>query len=206
MIFYLENVFLFFFSILAVFCSFFVIFSVNPIHSIFFLTLVFFNVSGLLFLLGIDYFALVFLIVYIGAIAVLFLFIIMMLNIKIIELKESFWRYMPIGFLISFIFFFEIFYIFFFYNNNIKIFQILDYINYINWISLFNSKSYIEVIGELLYTYYFFPFMLCGIILLVAMIGSITLTLNQSIKIKRQKIYKQTLRDSSFIILKNLKN
>ena len=203
MIFYFENIYLFIFFSIAIIAAFFVIFSVNPVHSLLFLILVFFNISGLLLLLGFEYFALIFLIIYIGALAVLFLFIIMMLNIKIIELKESFWRYIPVGIFLSSLFIFEIFYLI---NFNIKVvsFNYLDYINYINWISLFNRGFSLEYLGELLYTYFFLAFLLGGIILFLAMIGSIVLTLNQSIFIKRQKIYKQVLRKSSSIILKKV--
>ena len=203
MLFSFENFYLLFFFSIAIIAAFFVIFSVNPVHSLLFLILVFFNISGLLLLLGFEYFALVFLIIYIGAIAVLFLFIVMMLNIKIIELKESFWHYVPVGLFFSFFFIFEVFFLISF-DLNFIFFNYLDYINYINWVHLLNTSFTLEFIGELLYTYFFFAFLLCGIILFIAMIGSIVLTLHQSLSIKRQKIYKQILRKSSSIILKKI--
>jgi NADH-quinone oxidoreductase subunit J len=85
-----------------------VISSRNPVYSVLFLILVFVNASGLLLLLGLDFFAMLFLVVYIGAIAVLFLFVVMMLNIKITELTENTLRYLPIGGLIGFIFIIEV--------------------------------------------------------------------------------------------------
>ena len=204
MIFFFENIFLFIFFFLGIFAAFFVVFSVNPVHSVLFLILVFFNISGILILLGLEYFALVFIIIYIGAIAVLFLFIVMMLNIKIIELKDNFWRYMPIGLFLTFLFILEIFFLIS-DNLNILIFNFLDYLNYINWIDYFHNLFTLEIIGEILYTYYFFSFLLGGLILFLAMFGSILLTLNQSQTVKRQKIYKQILRSSSSVILKKLK-
>jgi NADH:ubiquinone oxidoreductase subunit 6 (subunit J) len=89
MVLYFELFFIYFFFVCGICCSFFVVFSINPIHSILFLILVFFNISGILILLGLEYFALIFIIIYVGAISVLFLFIIMMLNIRIIELKDN---------------------------------------------------------------------------------------------------------------------
>ena len=105
----LTNYLLIIFCLLALFCSFMVIASKNPIHSILYLILVFCNVTFVLILLGIEFIAITFLIVYVGAIAVLFLFVVMMLNIKIIELDEVFWRYIPAGLLISSCFLFQLF-------------------------------------------------------------------------------------------------
>ena len=205
MIFFLENIFLFLFFFIGILSSFFVIFCVNPVHSVLFLILVFFNISGLLMLLGLEYFALVFIIIYIGAIAVLFLFIVMMLNIKIIEIRDNFWRYMPVGFFLTFIFILEIF-ILISADSSILIINRLDYINYVNWINYFDNIFNLEIIGQILYTYYFFAFLIGGLILFLAMFGSILLTLNQSQTVRRQKVYKQILRDSSSIILKKSKN
>ena len=104
----IEQVLFFLFSSLALVCSTMVISSRNPVYSVLFLILVFVNASGLLLLLGLDFFAMLFLVVYIGAIAVLFLFVVMMLNIKITELTENTLRYLPIGGLIGFIFIIEV--------------------------------------------------------------------------------------------------
>ena len=101
------------FGLLALLCSFLLIVSRNPIHSILYLILVFCNVSFIFIILNIEFIALIFLIVYVGAISVLFLFVIMMLNIKIIELDEVFWRYIPLGCVIAFLFLAEICYLLF---------------------------------------------------------------------------------------------
>jgi len=103
-----------------------VIASKNPIHSILYLILVFCNVTFVLILLGIEFIAITFLIVYVGAIAVLFLFVVMMLNIKIIELDEVFWRYIPAGLLISSCFLFQLF-AFVFNFNIVEVFGLFFY-------------------------------------------------------------------------------
>ena len=104
-----ESSLFYFFSTLSILSGIMVIRAKNPVHSVLFLILVFCNVSGLLILLGLDFFAMVFLVVYVGAIAVLFLFVVMMLNIKLVEINENILRYLPIGGLIGLIFLFEIF-------------------------------------------------------------------------------------------------
>jgi NADH-quinone oxidoreductase subunit J len=108
--------FLLFFCIFSVICSFLIIVSKNPIHSILYLILAFCNVSFVFIILNIEFVALIFLIVYVGAISVLFLFVVMMLNIKIIELDEVFWRYAPLGFLIALLFLIQFCYLIFNFN------------------------------------------------------------------------------------------
>ena len=97
------------FACFALLSGIMVIRAKNPVYSVLFLILVFCNVSGLLLLLNLDFFAMVFLVVYVGAIAVLFLFVVMMLNVKVTELNDSFIRYLPIGGIIGLIFLFEVF-------------------------------------------------------------------------------------------------
>lgn len=102
----------FFFSFFVLFSAFMVIRSKNPVYSVLFLILVFCNTAGLLLLLNLDFFALIFLIVYVGAIAVLFLFVVMMLDIKLAEMQESIFFYLPIGGFIGLIFFIEFYFLF----------------------------------------------------------------------------------------------
>ena len=191
------------FSILSILCGIFVIQSKNPIHSILFLILVFFNASGLLVLLGLDYFALIFLIIYVGAITTLFLFVVMMLNIKITEISEKRLRYLPIGALLGVLFLAEIFYIL---NNELvssNVDQLLDKeATYIHWNTILQTLNNIEAVGSLIYTYYFYAFILAGIILLIAMIGAVMLTLEKSSFVKRQNIYDQTTREYSKTVIK----
>lgn len=259
----LTNCLLIIFCLLALFCSFMVIASKNPIHSILYLILVFCNVTFVLILLGIEFIAITFLIVYVGAIAVLFLFVVMMLNIKIIELDEVFWRYIPAGLLISscfllqlfvFVFNFNVAEIFglFFYNGFYSVSKLALYfpeiqslpfslavndiytnhflLNYTvdpeilsfiyreevvfcftklnetscNYLNLSFELTNTEVLGWLVYTYTFFVFLVISLILLISMIGSIILVLNQNINIKRQVIFRQSLRSlKSSVSLKN---
>jgi NADH-ubiquinone oxidoreductase chain 6 len=262
----LTNYLLIIFCLLALFCSFMVIASKNPIHSILYLILVFCNVTFVLILLGVEFIAIIFLIVYVGAIAVLFLFVVMMLNIKILELDEVFWRYIPAGLLISSCFLFQLFAFVFnfsivevfslflnngFYSvhklssgfpeihplpsllvNGIYIvpilpdFQITDHsvvsiatVIYkndsffcfvklnefsVNLLNLSFEITNTEILGWLIYTYTFFIFLVISLILLISMIGSIVLVLNQNINIKRQVIFRQSLRDlKTSVSLKN---
>jgi NADH:ubiquinone oxidoreductase subunit 6 (subunit J) len=122
----LTNYLLIIFCFLALFCSLMVIASKNPIHSILYLILVFCNVTFVLIILGVEFIAIIFLIVYVGAIAVLFLFVVMMLNIKILELDEVFWKYIPAGLLISSCFLFQLF-AFSFNFNVVEVFNLFFY-------------------------------------------------------------------------------
>jgi NADH-ubiquinone oxidoreductase chain 6 len=118
-----------------------------------------------------------------------------MLNIRLVELKENILRYLPVGGLIGIIFFLEIFLIlrsdliFLLKNNTTDSFQ------YITWINKIDTLTNTETLGQLIYTHYYYYFLVAGIILLVAMIGSIVLTLQKSVEIKRQEIYEQVSRD-----------
>lgn len=198
----MEKFLFFFFSILSLVCGLFVVTSRNPIHSVLFLVLVFFNVSGLLILLGVEFLALLFLIVYVGAIAVLFLFIIMMLSIKIPNYKILTYRYMPVGLILGCGFLCEIFTIFqsefsVLITSPFKTLSFTDF--YLNSITIWRSEivqvTNIEVFAGVLYTHYVYLFLMSGVILLVSMIGAITLTLHRRVDVKRQKIYKQVQQD-----------
>ena len=103
------NLLFYIFSSFSIVSGIMVIQARNPVHSVLFLILVFFNSAALLLLLGLDFFALIFLVVYVGAIAVLFLFVVMMLNIKLAEINEKRLRYLPIGGVLGFLFLLEIF-------------------------------------------------------------------------------------------------
>lgn len=180
----------------------------NPVHSVLFLILVFFNAAGLLVLLGLDFFAMIFLVVYVGAIAVLFLFVVMMLNIKIAEINEKRLRYLPIGGVLGLLFLFEVLLIvdndlipLLFYNNAQAISEIQN-LNFINWISNVETITNIQAIGNLVYTYYFYFFLMASLILLVAMIGAIVLTMQKGLRIKRQQVFLQNSRDFAKTIRK----
>lgn len=196
-------------TFLITICALLVIMSKNPVHSILFLVLIF-TITTILFLtLNIDFIAMLFLVLYVGAIVVLFLFVVMMLNVRILELNERIISYVPIAITIVSIFFLLILSII---SNNF-----LEESNEDNsLLSLFlkntpndlNSKqitytsfqnlngySNLNLIGALLYSDYVYLFLLAGMALLVAMLGSIVLTLNSSNKSKRQDFYLQTNKD-----------
>ena len=203
---FVENIFFFFFSSLSIIFSFFVIISKNPVHSILSLILVFFNAASLLIILGAEFLAMLFIIVYVGAVAVLFLFVIMMLNVKVTKLTSSIYRYLPISLIFGSIFFFEFFMLFYFdlvsvNTNYLHLFEN----NFVNeWSTSVVPVSNISVLGQLLYTYFSYLFILSGIILLVSMLGAISLTLHRRNDVKKQFIYKQIERDfSSSIIWKH---
>ena len=176
----------------------------NPIHSVLFLVFVFFNTAGLLILLGAEFLAMLFLIVYVGAVAVLFLFVMMMLNVKISESTTSIFRYLPIGLFLSIIFLFEIFLIVEGDLNSVDSIEFnqsdytvlgIQFLKTTPWIDSVISPTNVDVIGSVLFTYYSYFFIMASVILLVAMIGAIALTLHRRSDVRRQEIYKQLQRD-----------
>lgn len=168
-----------------------VISSTNPVHSVFFLILVFVFGSGLILLLNVEFLALIFIIVYVGAIAVLFLFVVMMLNIRYVELNESIIRYLPIAGIVGLIFIIEIVYLI----NKALISGAYSANELTNWIDMLDGVVNMVALGNVLYTYYVYYFIIAGFILLVAMIGSIVLTLHHHSKVRRQEVYKQVGRE-----------
>lgn len=185
----MEYFLFFLFKCLICFSSIMILLSRNPIHSILYFILVFFNGSGLLLLLGAEFLALVYVVVYVGAIAVLFLFIVMMLNVKIIEETETQIKYLPVSLLLGFFFSYEFLGYMIDITNFIKIYSIFDVVS--SKVDVTN----IEQIGILVFTVYYNVFLICSLILLLAMVGSIILTLYHNRDIKRQFIYKQVLID-----------
>ena len=184
------NIVYIFFFFMIVMSSMGVLLSKNPIHSVFFLIVVFLHVGFLLLLLHVEFLAFLIFIVYLGAIAVLFLFVIMMFNIHILETRDNIIRYIPLVFAIFFIIL-EISYItdWIEFKLNVISFQDIFYVHK-NWYSLLNSKDNI-VILSIIYNYYFYHFIIASLILLVAMIGAIMLTLNSNIDLKKQIYYMQ---------------
>lgn len=187
------------FSSLAIICGILVIRAKNPVHSVLFLILVFCHAAGLLLMLDLDFFAMVFLVVYVGAIAVLFLFVVMMLNIKIEEVYETALPYLPLGGIIGLIFVTEILLVVerdFIPMISSSSFN-LEYIQFLP-----QTSSTIQAIGELIYTYYFFYFLVASLILLIAMIGAIVLTMYKGAGVKRQEVFFQNARECTKTIQK----
>jgi len=179
------------FSFLAIFSALMVISLQNAVHSVLFLILTFCNVTFLLILLGAEFFAFLVIIVYVGAIAVLFLFVIMMLNIKFKSDYVNFFYLLPIGLLISI---FLLTNILNFTLNTDLLYLYESKLLWISWVKESQNEENIITIGKLLYTTYSSLFLISSLILLVSMIGVIVLTLHQRSKSKKQNINFQLLR------------
>jgi len=171
----------------------------NPVHSVLFLILSFCSSSGLLILLEAEFMAMIFIVVYVGAIAVLFLFVVMMLNIKISEVVEEVYQYLPVGGFIGIIFFLEVMLI---VDNDFVplISSNGSSSDYIQWSGGIDSVSNMSSLGQVLYSYYALAFLMAGIILLVAMIGAIVLTMQIRTTVRRQHIFQQVSRDADHAV------
>ena len=180
--------FFYFFSFIAILSSFFVIFANNPVHSVLWLILTFFSVAGFFILVGAEFLALLLMIVYVGALAVLFLFVVMMLNISFAGLRSGVAQFLPFGILIGIVIFAEL---------------ILAFVPWEFKEQAINNRSAAMdtaedntvALGKIVYTDYFLLFQCAGIILLIAMIGSIVLTMRSRPDVKRQNIISQIYRD-----------
>ena len=192
---FFNTILFFFFSGILLFISLMIIVVKNAIYSILFLVLSFVMATGLLFLLESEFISLIFIVIYVGAIAVLFLFVIMMLNIKVTNSVKDLLKYFPIGNFLGFVFLIEILLIIFesFNENPYKNNFLFNF--YTNWFEKIDSISDIESLGQILYTYYVPQFLIAGIILLIAVIGSVILTLShKNVKIKKQDTFRQVSR------------
>ena len=182
---YLYSITFYVFSLVAVLSALMVISARNPVHSVLFLILSFVNAAGLFVLLGAEFLAMILVVVYVGAVAVLFLFVVMMLDINFVKLREGFLQYLPFGALLGIVLIIELGILFLtksFSENSLSKFIELPVMNEVE-----NTK----LIGQVLYTNYFYLFQISGLILLVAMVGSITLTLRDRGQVKRQNISQQ---------------
>ena len=159
-----------------------VIFARNPVHSVLWLILAFFNAAGLMLLVGAEFIAMLLVIVYVGAVAVLFLFVVMMLDIDFAELRSGFTRNLPFGLIIAAVLFAEMFFA-------VRAWQAGPVL--ITAASTEVTQPNIVSLGQVLYTRFLFPFEIAGLILLVAMIGAIVLTHRSRGDVRGQKISKQ---------------
>ena len=183
----------FFFYLFAGVCiasAFMVIASRNPVHAVLFLILAFVNAAGLFMLMGAEFLALILVVVYVGAVAVLFLFVVMMLDVDFAELREGFLSYLPIGALIGVIFLVELVLV-------IGLFSVDPASVRPAAVATATDVSNIQAIGQVLYTRYFFFFQAAGFILLVAMVGAIVLTLRHKPNVKRQDVAAQVARNKA---------
>ena len=154
----------------------------NSVHSAMFLVLAFFTSSGLWLLLGAEFLAIVLVLVYVGAVMVLFLFVVMMLDINIAQMKEGFTRYAPLGALIALIVIAEIAYAVWY--------RPLD-LNLLGAARVVEDPSNTHSLGTVLYTVYVYPFQLAAVLLLLAIVAAITLTMRQRPNLKKQDISAQ---------------
>ncbi|MDE2384178.1 MAG: NADH-quinone oxidoreductase subunit J [Alphaproteobacteria bacterium] len=184
----MATVFFFYlFSLVAIASAILVITARNPVHSVLFLILCFFNAAGLFILMGAEFLAMILVVVYVGAVAVLFLFVVMMLDVDFTELRSGMLNYLPVGGVIGLILLVEMAALF----GTWVVPQ--DLIAH-TAAPVASTAQNTRALGEILYTKYVFFFQTAGLILLVAMIGAIVLTLRHRTGIKRQVIADQVAR------------
>lgn len=178
------------FSTVAVISGFLVIFARNPVHSVLWLILAFFSAAGLFVLLGAEFVAMLMLIVYVGAVAVLFLFVVMMLDVDFAELKAGMAKYLPVGLLIGLVLLIQLGFAFGAWEVTDEMLSMRQAVT-----PAPEAVENTAALGMLIYTRYVFLFQVAGLILLVAMIGAIVLTLRHREGVKRQSVVSQMYRD-----------
>jgi NADH-quinone oxidoreductase subunit J len=183
----LPALFFYLFAAVCVASAVMVVVSRNPVHSVLYLILAFVNASGLFVLMGAEFLAMILIVVYVGAVAVLFLFVIMMLDVDFTELREGFLEYLPVGLVIGGIFMFELLLIAGAWVINPAVTKTIT-------AAIPTNVSNTEALGLVLYTKYIYYFQIAGLVLLVAMIGAIVLTLRHKANVKRQDINVQNAR------------
>jgi NADH-quinone oxidoreductase subunit J len=180
--------FFYLFAGITVASAFMVIAARNPVHSVLFLILAFVNAAALFLMLGAEFLAMILVVVYVGAVAVLFLFVVMMLDVDFVELRQGFLQYLPIGALVGLIFLVELVLVVGTWTTSPSMLKAVEAP------AGAGALTNTEAIGQVLYTTYIHYFQLSGIVLLVAMIGAIVLTLRHKPNVKRQDIGEQVAR------------
>ncbi len=174
------------FGFILILSSLFVITARNPVHSVLFLILGFFNAAGLFVLLGAEFLAFILAIVYVGAVAVLFLFVVMMLDISFADLRKDAMQYVPVGLLVGGVLLIELTMVFMSWQASPELAQ-----NIAHPIDAAAQANNTKALGLILYTDYLLIFQMSGMVLLVAMIGAIVLTLRGRSGVRRQDVSKQ---------------
>jgi NADH-quinone oxidoreductase subunit J len=180
-----DAIFFWLFSGVLIVSALAVILARNPVHSVLFLILAFVNAAGLFLLMGAEFLGMILIVVYVGAVAVLFLFVVMLLDVDFAELKQGFVRYLPIGALIALLVAFELGYVALGWTRSPDAAAAAAPSG-----TLANTAA----LGRVLYTQYFYFFQAAGMILLTAMVGAIVLTLRHKEGLKRQNIAEQVAR------------
>jgi NADH-quinone oxidoreductase subunit J len=183
----IAALFFYLFSAVCIASALMVIASRNPVHSVLFLILAFVNAAGLLLLLGAEFLAMILVVVYVGAVAVLFLFVVMMLDVDFAELREGFLQYLPVGGLIGLVVLAELLLV-------VGAWTMGGATPRVAAAPIPAGVTNTEAIGLVLYTKYIYFFQAAGLVLLVAMIGAIVLTLRHKEGVKRQNISDQVAR------------
>ena len=178
----------YFLSTITILSTIMVIASRNTVHSVFFLILDFVSAACLFIMLGAEFVGMILLIVYVGAVAVLFLFVVMMLEGNFEKIKQGFLQYLPIGFFIGIVIFLELIVVIGGWQYKSEFIGTSKIIYNAN-------ETNTEQLGKLIYTDFFLPFQISGLVLLVAMIGAILLTFRRRTNMKRQDIVKQSSRE-----------
>jgi NADH-quinone oxidoreductase subunit J len=188
-----ASLFFYLFSVVAIASAVMVISSRNPVHSVLFLILTFFNAAGLFILMGAEFLALILVVVYVGAVAVLFLFVVMMLDVDFTELRQGALSYLPIGGAIGMILLVELLLVLGSWHFSGSAGKLAEPITA-------GGVTNTEALGLILYTKYFFYFQMAGLVLLVAMIGAIVLTLRHKPGVRRQNVSDQVARNPATAI------
>ena len=187
--------FFYLFSAVAIASAVMVIAARTPVHSVLFLILAFFNGAGLFVLLGAEFLAMILVVVYVGAVAVLFLFVVMMLDVDFVELRQGMLNYLPVGATIGLILLGELGLVVGTWTLSPQLLKAVT-----APLPASGTVSNTEAIGLLLYTRYLFYFQTAGLILLIAMVGAIVLTLRHKAGVRRQSIPQQVARDPASAI------
>jgi NADH-quinone oxidoreductase subunit J len=189
----INAIFFYLFAAVCVASAVMVITSKNPVHSVLFLILAFVNAAGLFVLLGAEFLAMILIVVYVGAVAVLFLFVVMMLDVDFVELRQGFLNYLPVGALVGAVLLAELLLV-------VGVWVIGPSVVATAPIPPPGDINNTQALGLVLYTRYVYYFQASGIILLVAMVGAIVLTLQHKANVRRQVIADQVARTRSSAI------
>jgi NADH-quinone oxidoreductase subunit J len=183
----LPALFFYLFAAICIASGFMVIAAKNPVHSVLYLILAFVNAAGLFVLLGAEFLAMILIVVYVGAVAVLFLFVVMMLDVDFAELRSGVLQYLPIGGLVGVVFLAELLLV-------VGAWAIGPTVPQTITAPIPDTVSNTEALGRVLYTKYIYYFQAAGVVLLVAMVGAIVLTLRHKPNVKRQNAADQIAR------------
>ena len=188
------------FAAVAVLSAAMVVSSRNPVYSVLCLILTFFNAAGLFVLIGAEFLAMMLVVVYVGAVAVLFLFVVMMLDINFAELRQGFVRYLPIGAAVALVLVAELVIV---YGGSVLVPGTAQALG--SPTPAMDQVSNTAALGNIMYTQYFYLFQAAGMVLLVAMIGAIVLTHRDRPGVMRQKISTQLERGRDSVVLTKVK-